>query len=68
MPFWDDEKPPPSPCEGGVIVEVISGNDLYPNGFPLLLLSLKELGMVLALKLIIFQLSQLLVSLLYLLS
>ena len=54
MPFWDDEKPPPSPSEGGVIVEVISGNDLYPNGFPLLLLSLKELEMVLALKLIIF--------------
>lgn len=53
MPFWDVEKPPPSPSEGGVIVEVISGNDLYPNVFPLLLLPLKGLGMVLALKLII---------------
>lgn len=52
-PFWDDEKPPPSPSEGGVIVEVISGNDLYPNVFPLLLLPLKGLGTVLALKLII---------------
>ena len=50
---WDDEKPPPSPSEGGVIVEVISGNDLYPNVFPLLLLPLKGLGTVLALKLII---------------
>lgn len=53
MPFWDDEKPPPGPSEGGVIVEVISGNNLYPNVFPLLLHLFEELGMVLALKLII---------------
>ena len=53
MPFWDDEQPPPSPSEGGVIVEVISGNDLYPNCFPLLLHLFEGLGMVLAFKLII---------------
>ena len=52
-PFWDDEKPPPGPSEGGVIVEVISGNDLYPNCFPLLLHLFEGLGTVLALKLII---------------